>query len=107
MRNGIDIRVLKDTIPLPLIPDNAEDSLALVKKGNNKVKTTLARGNLVDPKQCDCVAGMDMGTPLEEKITEDKSWVYDGEQETAREEEFPGVVFVQIPIGELQFQSGS
>ena len=67
VRNGIDIGVLKDIVLLPSILEKAEDSLALVKKGNKKVKTS-AGGNLIDPKQCDSVAF----------IAEDASQISDG-----------------------------
>ena len=56
MGNGIDIGVLKDIVPLPLILEKAEDSSALVKKGNEKVKIASAGGNLTHPKQCGSVA---------------------------------------------------
>ena len=51
VRNGIDSGVPKDTVPLPLVSNNAEDSLA-----NNKVKTTPVGRSLADPKRCHCVA---------------------------------------------------
>ena len=60
-RNGIDIGVLKDTIPLPLISDKVVDFLALVKTGNEKVKRALAGGYLTsnmkdaNPEQYDGV----------------------------------------------------
>jgi len=62
VRNGIDIEVLKHIVPLPLISEKAEDSLSLVKTGNEKVKTTLAGGYLTtdikdfDPEQYDGIA---------------------------------------------------
>ena len=53
------------------------------------------------------IVGMNTRTPLEEKITEDKSWVYGSEKETTQKEEFSDILFVQIPIGEPQCQSDS
>ena len=59
VRNGIDIEVLKNIVPLPLISEKAEDSLALFKTCNEKMKTTLAGGYLIvnikdsNPEQCD------------------------------------------------------
>jgi len=45
IRNGIDGGAPKDTMPLPMVSDNAEDSLA-----NERVKTTLAEGSFADLK---------------------------------------------------------
>lgn len=51
IRNGIDGGVPKDIVPLPMVSDNAEDSLA-----NDKGQTTLAGGSFAGPKWCHCVS---------------------------------------------------
>ena len=51
IRNGVDDGAPKDTMPLPMVSDNAKDSLT-----NKRVKTTPTGRSFADPKWCHRVA---------------------------------------------------
>ena len=51
IRNGIDGGAPKDIVPLPMVSDNAKDSLT-----NERVKTTPIGRSFADPKRCHRVA---------------------------------------------------